>query len=189
MRAMKVPLSILLFLLLAGCAPSCCQWNDIDYETPEAARAVQLKEYDELMVDVAPAAERIGGRARVVCPDQSRIKEIEKVSQRGLAEDTAQWLVESWRTYCDQAVKLLKKRNLFDYVDGRQLYAVDTPQADVDYVIYFYLFDPDGTQWYIRAQGSSQPQGIPRNIGLPKKGRPLPWLNAIYILARESRTP
>ena len=181
---MKRTLSILLFLLLAGCAPYCCQWNEIDYETPEAALAVQLKDYDELMTDIAPADERIGGRARVVCPDQSRIKEIEKVSQRGLAEDTVQWILGSWRTYCDQAVKLLKKRNLFDYVDGQQLYAVDTPQPDADYVILFYLFNPDGTQWYFRAQGSSELKRIPLKMGLPKESRPLPWLEAIYVLAK-----
>ena len=181
---MKRTLGILLFLLLTGCSSVCCQWDGIDYWTPEDALAVQLKEYEKQLKLVEPATERIGGRAIVVCPDQTRIKEIEHVRQRGLTDATVQWLLESWKIYCDRTVQLLKKRNLFDQVDVQRVYDADTFQADGGYVIWFYAFTPAGTQWYFRSKSSSARREIPLDMGLPEKDRVLPWLEAIYVLAK-----
>ena len=185
---MKRTLSILLFLLLAGCGPGiCCQWGGIDYWTPEDALAVQWKEYENQLKLVEPATERIGGSAIVVCPDQTRIKEIENVLQRGLTEAAVTWFLASWKAYCDQTVRLFKKRNLFDQVDDRRVYDVDTFQADADYAIWFYTFNPNGTQWYFLAKGSSERREIPFDMGLPEKDGVLPWLEAIYVLAKGYR--
>ena len=181
--------SILLFVFLAGCSGTCCQWNGIDYWTPEEAVVAQSKDYEEELKRVEAATERIGKRAVVVCPDQTRIKEIEQVVQRGLTQANAKWLVESWNTYCDRTVKLLKKRNLFDQVDDQRVYDVDTFQGQGDYVISFYAFNPDGTQWYFRSKGSSQRSEIPLERGLSQKDRILHWLDAIYILAKEFDRP
>ena len=183
--AMTGVASILLFLLLlTGCSSTCCQWDGIDYWTPEDAVAAQSKDYDEQLKLVEAATERIGGRAIVVCPDQTRIKEVEQVVQRGLTEANVEWLVESWKAYCDRTVKLLKKRNLFDQVDEQRVYDVDTFQSHGDYVISFYAFNPDGTQWYFRRKGSSERSEIPLQRGLSQKDRILHWLEAIYILAK-----
>jgi hypothetical protein len=182
---MKSTLSLLLFFLLTGCGTStCCQWEGVDYWTPEDASAVQLKEYEDQVTFVGPAPERIGGRAIVVCPDRTRIKEIEHVGQRGLPEPTVQWLVASWTTYCDRAVKLLKKRNLFDQVEAQRVYDVDTFHADTAYVIWFYAFNPAGTQWYFLAKGSSERREIPLYLGIPEQDRIILWLKALYDLAK-----
>jgi hypothetical protein len=181
---MKNTLSILLFLLLTGCSSTCCQWRGIDYWTPEDALAVQWKEYKEQLNLVEPATERIGGSVIVVCPDQARIKEIEHVSQRGLTDVTVTWILGSWAAYCDRTVELLKKRNLFDHVDEQRVYAVDTFQAGGHYALLLYMFDPAGNQWYFLNKGSSEHSEIPLDMGLPEKDRVLPWLEAIYVLAK-----
>ena len=180
-------ISAFIVVLVIGCSTVKYHYNNILYNTPEAALQAQRERMNGDLSLITPTENPLGGRVLCVIPSRDLIEK-NGIRKFGTPKPEAiNYAVSSTELGLDSQSEALRGRKIFDEV--RVVKSGDPESVTMigyELTIYYVMKSPDQVQWFLKVLPNKIPFPIYIDTSLPQ-GMPrlMDWLKNIEKLSRE----
>ncbi len=178
---------VIAIISLCGCQ-SIYKYKSAQYTSSEAALQAQRDDINEMISEIKPTNNPLGGKALVVLPSRKLIEsKVVKIFTSSPRREWVDYFVMTIELDNDAKAEVLKRRKIFEEVavtKSDQPETVTTP--DYKIIVYLKLMAYDQMQWYLRTSFAEKSFPIYADNSLPVgMQRTFSWLDYLEKTAAE----
>jgi len=174
-------------ILIISCSTVKYHFNNIPYDTPEAALQAQREWHDRNLPLINPTENPLRGRALCVVPSRDLIEK-NGIRKFGTPKPEAiNYAVSSVELRLDSEAQALQNRKIFDEVRVvKSGHPESVTMTGYELTIYYVMKSPEQVQWFLKILPNKPPLPIYYDTSLPQGvPRLMDWLKNIEKLSRE----
>jgi len=180
-RFVVIALVILaLTVLFAGCHPRYWMYDNIKYPTSSAGLDAARRGINSSLDGIESLSKPISNSVKVVIPNFQRVRDAGVVKRGRPTQEQIDYVATILHMGYLGMADALKKRNIFSQVNVSESYDTSNPSlGDENYLIWLYLTDQGGAQWYMKRKGMTDKMLIQIDLSKKYTAKILSWLNSV----------
>lgn len=163
--------------LLMGCASF--QYDGVNYRSRATAVDAARRDVQISLENVPIREDGLPGRAAVVLPSRSRIREKGVIRIGSSATEQVEYVVDVLELSFEVMGLAVERSRLFESVE---IITADDPASQRpshDWILWLHLQDPNTAQWYLRRQGTTEGEAVPVDTGVDRHRRAAAWIETV----------
>lgn len=180
---------LLYFLILTSCSKTIYKYNNIEYESQEAALAAAEKDFVLLLNKIEPTETPVGGSIRAIIPSDSYIEK-NFITSKGPELsgkdriDSTKYIIAGLKNHFLRDIRGIERRGIFSTVFTSQSDDPEIEPFNEDFAIVLSRKDRN-PQWFLRKKNQSEElipiPGI--STSLPPLLQATLWLDGVEKVA------
>lgn len=174
-------INVVLVLVMCGCTSGLYRYGEQKYYSSASALNAQRDDVANMIANIHPTNNPIGGRALIALPTQKLIEE-KGIRITGFAtREQIDFIVSGVEISVGSMAEALKRRKIFEEVSVSKSDHPETmTSSQHDAIIYWLLASPRQTQWFLKTPSNNKAVPIYMDQSLPLGApRTLSWLDYI----------
>jgi hypothetical protein len=178
---------VIAIISLCGCQ-SIYKYKSAQYTSSEAALQAQRDDINEMIAEIKPTNNPLGGKALVVLPSRKLIEsKVVKIFTSSPRREWVEYFVMTIELDNDAKAEVLKRRKIFEEVAVTKSDQPETVMSsDYKIIVYLKLIAYDQMQWYLRTSFADRSFPIYSDNSFPAgMQRTFSWLDYLEKTAAE----